>query len=99
MGNESGNQTGGGTPANPYSYHTFMFPFIWQNKYNSDVTFSEFCEYFEDVFEDVKDENGQPIPVWQRQSIYPVKSDEITSVDAPSDHSDGSNSQESKDAK
>ena len=71
MANEEGKQGSTDKQKNVYSYHTFMFPFIWQNKYNSDVTFSEFCEYFDDVFEDVKDENGKPIPVWQRQSIYP----------------------------
>ena len=93
MANEEGKQESIDKQKNVYSYHTFMFPFIWQNKYNSDVTFSEFCEYFEN--------SGYfgSKTVWQRQSIYPVKSDEITSVDAPSDHSDGSNSQESKDAK
>ena len=73
MANEEGKQDGANIQNNVYSYHTFMFPFIWQNKYNSDVTFSEFCDYFEDAFEDVKDENDEnrkPIPVWQRQSIH-----------------------------
>ena len=93
MVNEEGKQGSTDKQKNVYSYHTFMFPFIWQNKYNSDVTFSEFCEYFEDSGYI----GGER--VWQRQSIYPVKSDEMTSVDAPSDHFDGLNSQESKDAK
>ena len=42
MANEEGKQGSTDKQKNVYSYHTFMFPFIWQNKYNSDVTFSEF---------------------------------------------------------
>ena len=76
MANEEGKQGSTDKQKNVYSYHTFMFPFIWQNKYNSDVTFSEFCEYFEDSGYI----GGER--VWQRQSIYPKGNLELQETEA-----------------